>query len=196
MPASILVSRPSVQRLAIVVAGLTAATVFSSAGLAHAADASAARSVSASAVTVAAEDVELNLSEQEVATLEGQFAIVDSIPDSVLESGNAATKEWLIMEGFLSPTADGKDYTQPVPEGWWETAKCAAAIATFIGTNLVSASKLLKIKKYIKELGGIKKSAKLMLKASTWSERLQIGGNALVGLAAELLGYSLIKNNC
>lgn len=66
----------------------------------------------------------------------------------------------------------------------------------FIGTNIVSAAKLLRIKKYIQALGGVRKAAELLLKASNWEERLRIGGGALVGLAAEFFGFYLITNNC
>ncbi len=79
---------------------------------------------------------------------------------------------------------------------WWSIAKCAGAIATFVGTNMISVSKLLKVKKLIADLGGIRRSAELILRASTWEERMRIGGTALVALAGEILGYSLIRNNC
>ncbi|MCJ0870826.1 hypothetical protein [Streptomyces sp. AP-93] len=196
MPKSITTSRPRVQRMAIMVAGITAVSIFSTAGLAQAAESTAVSTATASTATAIAGDPEINLSEQEVQQLEAQFSIIESIPDSVLQAGDDATRAYLILEGVVAYTGKGKEVTQPVPNGWWETAKCAAAIATFIGSNLVVASKLIKIKQYISALGGIKKAAGLMLRASTWSERLAIGGNALVGLAAEILGYSMIRNNC
>ena len=82
------------------------------------------------------------------------------------------------------------------PDGWWQDTKCALAIATFIGTNLVTAAKLLKIKEYIEALGGVAEAAELLLRCSTWAERLSVGGTALVNLCAEILGVSLIKANC
>lgn len=92
----------------------------------------------------------------------------------------------------------GEDTAFPVvaDPNWWSIAKCAAAITWFIGTNIVVVSKLIKIKKYIAALGGIRRSAELILRASTWEERLRIGGGALVGLASEILGFAAIRNNC
>lgn len=79
---------------------------------------------------------------------------------------------------------------------WWEIAKCVAAIAWLIGSNIVIVAKLIKIKQYIAALGGIRRAAELMVRASTWEERLRIGGGALVGLASEVLGISAVRNNC
>lgn len=79
---------------------------------------------------------------------------------------------------------------------FWEIAKCVAAITWLIGSNIVIVAKLIKIKKYIAALGGIRRSAELMIRASTWEERLRIGGGALVGLASEVLGISAVRNNC
>jgi hypothetical protein len=78
----------------------------------------------------------------------------------------------------------------------WQITKCAAALTWFVGSNIVIVSKLIKIKQYINALGGFRKSAELLLRASTWEERLRIGGGALVGLASEVLGVAAIRNNC
>lgn len=79
---------------------------------------------------------------------------------------------------------------------FWDVTRCVASIAWFIGTNIVAPLKLLKIKRYIEALGGVRASANLMLRAATWAERLNVGGGALVGLAAELLGIAAIQDNC
>jgi len=79
---------------------------------------------------------------------------------------------------------------------FWSIAKCAAAIAAFVATNMLVVSKLIKVKQYINALGGFRRAAELMLRASTWEERFRIGGNALAALAAEILGFALIRNNC
>lgn len=90
------------------------------------------------------------------------------------------------------------DVTFPVvaDPSLWQITKCAAALTWFVGSNLVVVSKLIKIKQYINALGGFRKSAELLLRASTWEERLRIGGGALVGLASEVLGVAAIRNNC
>lgn len=79
---------------------------------------------------------------------------------------------------------------------WWAVAKCAGAIAAFVGGNFLAVSKLIKVKQYINALGGFRKSAELLIKAGTWEERFRVGGEALVGLAGEILGYAVIDNNC
>lgn len=116
------------------------------------------------------------------------FSAILACPDSVIEQGANATEAWMKTHGYLT--------TEMAPDGWWQDTKCALAIATFIGTNLVSATKLLKIKEYIEALGGVAEAAELLLKCSTWAERLSVGGTALVNLAAEILGVSIIKDNC
>lgn len=116
------------------------------------------------------------------------FSAIIACPDSVIEQGTNATENWMKAHEYLS--------TEMAPDGWWQDTKCALAIATFIGTNLVGATKLLKIKEYIEALGGVAEAAELLLKCSTWAERLSVGGSALVNLAAEILGVSLIKENC
>ncbi|KAK4149795.1 hypothetical protein C8A00DRAFT_37612 [Chaetomidium leptoderma] len=78
----------------------------------------------------------------------------------------------------------------------WKITKCVAAIVQLIGTTAVPAAKLLRIKKYIKALGGAKQAVKLMLGATSKAEKLRVGGKALVNLAAELLGISTVKKNC
>ncbi|WP_255294889.1 hypothetical protein [Bacillus sp. AFS041924] len=79
---------------------------------------------------------------------------------------------------------------------WVRIAKCSGALALFVGSNLIAASKLLKIKKYISALGGFTEAASLLLRASTWEERLRIGGTALVGLAGEITGATGVWAAC
>lgn len=124
--------------------------------------------------------------------LEKVFSVIEEIPDEVLEEGDDATNEWMTEHGYRS-TPEKRDLEE---RQLVEIAKCAAAIAAFIASNAIGAAKLLRIKKYIAALGGIRKSAELLLKASTNAERLQQGGEFLALLAGEILGFSLISNNC
>lgn len=80
--------------------------------------------------------------------------------------------------------------------GWWKVVGCAAAITWLIGSNLLAVAKLIKIKKYIQALGGVKAPARLVVGATTWEERMRVGGSALVGLAAELVGVAGVKSAC
>ncbi|CAM3133788.1 hypothetical protein [Sporolactobacillus spathodeae] len=71
---------------------------------------------------------------------------------------------------------------------WGKIAACSAAIAWFIGSNLFAAAKIIKAKKYIKELGGLWEASKLLTRATSWEEKLRIGGNAFKSLAATITG--------
>ncbi|MCY9339954.1 hypothetical protein MOF28_16575 [Bacillus haynesii] len=71
---------------------------------------------------------------------------------------------------------------------WAKIGACSAALAWFIGSNLFAAAKIIRVKKYIKELGGLKETAKLLAGATTWEEKLRVGGSAFKSLAAEITG--------
>jgi hypothetical protein len=129
--------------------------------------------------------------------LERVFATLKEVPDEVLEKGDDETDKWMVEHGYR-PTHDKREVFDRDLEDrqFWDVAKCAGAIAAFIASNALAAAKLLRIKKYIEALGGVKESAELLLKASTTAERLQEGGQALALLAGEILGVSMISNNC
>lgn len=78
---------------------------------------------------------------------------------------------------------------------FWRILACAGALAGFVGGNVYVPWKLAKIRRYINGLGGFRKSAMLMLRASTWEERMRYGGKALVGLA-ELGGVTTVRSAC
>ena len=78
----------------------------------------------------------------------------------------------------------------------WQVTKCAAAITLVIGSTVFAAAKILRIKKYIAALGGIKSAATLLMGATTAAERLEIGGSALMNLASEILGIAAVQDNC
>jgi hypothetical protein len=55
---------------------------------------------------------------------------------------------------------------------WTKIGKCAGSIAWAIGSGLFGGAKLIKIKNYIAELGGLQKAAKLLVGATTWEEKI------------------------
>jgi hypothetical protein len=149
--------------------------------------------------------------------LSSLFDVLDTIPDSVLESGDAALDAWLVANGLREPGAvkrsedvvldtrgvDGEMETSLFERAalqarvsWWKVAKCVAAIVQMLATTAVPAAKILRIKKYIKALGGAKQAVKLLLGATSKAEKLKAGGEVLVNLSAELLGISSVKKNC
>ena len=78
----------------------------------------------------------------------------------------------------------------------WQITKCAASIVWLIGSTVFVGAKLLKIKRYIKALGGVKTAAQLLMTATTTEEKLKVGGSALVKLAEEILGIAAVQENC
>ena len=129
--------------------------------------------------------------------LEAIFEAIEEIPDEVLEKGDDEADNWLVEHGYR-PKHDKREVLDRDLEDrqLWDVAKCVGAIAAFIASNAIGAAKLLRIKKYIAALGGIRKSAELLLKASTNAERLKEGGEILALLAGEILGTAAIANNC
>ncbi|TQR36041.1 hypothetical protein C7Y47_07115 [Lysinibacillus sphaericus] len=73
---------------------------------------------------------------------------------------------------------------------WVAIGACSAALVWFVGSNLFVAAKILKVKKYVQALGGFKETAKLIAGATSWEEKLRVGGSALRSLAAEITGVT------
>lgn len=141
-------------------------------------------------------------------SLDRLFAEIEAIPDEILEEGDEALHQWLVANGHRADDANLKrdvddanlsifDRSALVARASaWKIAQCVAAIIEVIATTAVPAAKLLRIKKYIKALGGTKKAVKLLLSATTTEEKLRVGGQALVRLAKEVLGISSIQSKC
>ena len=132
--------------------------------------------------------------------LERVFGAIMEIPDEVLEDGEDATDKWLIGHGYRPPH-DKRDVLdlesrELAERDIWDVLKCVGGISAFLATNTVAPLKLLRVKRYIKSLGGIREAAELLLKASTRAERLEVGGEVLELLAGEILGTALIADNC
>jgi hypothetical protein len=150
--------------------------------------------------------------------LDRLLAEIDEIPDDVLEKGDEALHKWLVDHGQRSGDEKLKRDTDEEPDvdadvdtdnlsiiergelvarvSWWKVTKCVAAIVKLLATTAVPAAKLLRIKKYIKALGGAKKAVKLLLSNTSKAQKLKAGGKVLVALAKELLGISSVKDNC
>lgn len=71
------------------------------------------------------------------------FSAIEDIPESVIERGDKAVKEWL--ERRIQSAADLHT------RGFWG---CVWAVAKFAALNAIAVSKILKIRKAIKALGG------------------------------------------
>lgn len=174
-----------------------------------------------SLVTRSIDAANFNFTKEFEPGLNSIFEAFLAIPDEVLKEGDDSVHKWLVDHGFRNAdaildldddnnnnipdilenegdvqTRDDGNVVTLAARGWWEVTKCVAAIAQVIGTTAIPAAKLLRIKKYIQELGGIKDTVKLLLGATSKAEKLKAGGEALVLLSSELLGITLIQKNC
>jgi hypothetical protein len=137
---------------------------------------------------------DLEISAQSTIPLEVLFAEIDSIPDEILLAGDEATNDWLVEHGLREPDAvveeSKRDLVALEDRGVWG---CVWAI----GKTAFPAAKLLKIKKYIKALGGVKKSVQLILKAGkNYKKAIKIGGKTLWNLIKLISGFSDIEKEC
>lgn len=182
----------------VAVIALSAAIGATSVQGAHAAVPTASRTAtSASAPSVATAQTQL----------EEALTRINAVPDSVIVQGDAA------VSGYLQAKSSTANSTQRASGGVqpmfgigdaWHIAKCAAAITVAIGGVAVPVAKVLKIKKLIKEVGGVKSLASKIIDVAKGSGSLgkriksvfKEFGTGVVGLAAEVLGIDAIASNC
>jgi len=78
----------------------------------------------------------------------------------------------------------------------WKITKCVLAITWVVGTTVFVAAKITKVKAAIKGLGGIKEAAKLLVGATSRTEKLQALGSAGASAASYFLGIDTIQDDC
>ncbi|PPB48686.1 hypothetical protein C4K88_13265 [Arthrobacter pityocampae] len=116
-----------------------------------------------------------------------------SIPDSVLLEGDAALQQWTAQNPPAGPVT-GSPSDQASTDA--NVFLCTGAIAAAIAGVALPASKILKIKKLMNELGGVSEAVKLMWGASFSYEKMAVAGGAFASLAAELVGIAGIQQEC
>lgn len=79
---------------------------------------------------------------------------------------------------------------------WWKALKCTAAIAWAIGSTVFAVAKLAKIRKYIKALGGLSQTVKLLLGATSKAEKAAAIAKGFATFAAIVFGIDEIYENC
>ncbi|MEU2763450.1 hypothetical protein [Streptomyces sp. NPDC007094] len=190
MSVSIL-SRTSLRRTAVAVAGLTATSVLLTATSAQAAPAE--RPAQAAPVAVTTDDEALGR------TFEEALRIIDALPEEVLAEGEEATVRWLEAHGRGTATADGTPVLYAFNLGG-----CARGIALAVGSNIFAIAKVYKVKKAIDKLGGVtkviqkiqskKKKGKTFKKGIM--EVFEEAGGGIGAIAAEILGIDGVIKNC
>jgi len=145
---------------------------------------------------------ELEIDVQAAIPLEVLLSEIESIPDEVLLAGDEVTTDWLIEHGLRQSDAviegskrgilvrEDNNLVQLESRGFWGCVKA-------IGSTAIPATKLLKIKKYVKALGGVKKAVQMVLKAGkNYKKAMKIGGKTLWNLIKLLSGIDKIDKEC
>ncbi|WP_130451262.1 hypothetical protein [Zhihengliuella halotolerans] len=139
-------------------------------------------------------------SSEQVKDFEAGLEYIMSIPDDVLLRGDVATAEWAKghlrtnVEGVPSAATGGE--AAPVGIMYASVLGCSAAIGTVIATTAIPVAKLLKIKRLVKAVGGVKETVKLMWGASFSYEKISALGGSIGVLAAEFIGVTSIREKC
>ncbi len=110
---------------------------------------------------------------------------IESVPDSVLHQGDSATQDWLRAH---YPDAGSQSRASVIG--------CVGAIGVAVGGVLIPAAKILKIKKLVAQLGGIKEAVQTFWGASFSWEKIQAIGGPVTALGAELLGITAVRTQC
>lgn len=147
-------------------------------------------------VAKASEELKLHnitFSESDLTTF---FRDIEKIPDDLLEYGtqyeinNYLRKNNIHINLYndkLGETA--KDVTIFQPRSFWG---CVGALGTLLVTTAVPAAKILKIKKYVKSLGGVTDAVRYLLGIKGAAS----GGEALKNLILELSGIASVADSC
>lgn len=163
------------------VAGLLAAAMMAF-GMVNVADAA---DMQTSGVSQPSAEEMSYLQEVNANSLQRLLDYYESIPDTVLEQGDVALQAWQNTH----PQQQGPRFRA----NFWG---CAGAIAGVIASTAFPAAKILKIKKLVKALGGVRSAIKIMAGASFSYEKLQALGGAAATLAAELIGIGSVRSQC
>jgi RHS repeat-associated protein len=78
----------------------------------------------------------------------------------------------------------------------YRVAKCVGAILWVVGSSLFAVTKIAKIRGAIRSLGGVRETARLIVGATSWSEKMAVLGRAGASAAAYFLGLATIEDNC
>lgn len=162
--------------------------------------------------------------EDDAPEIENSFALIESIPDEIIDQGGQAVSDWIknyrkggggnkprafnsLESRKAEPEAEPEANPEPQPEStavavaiekrsWIDVARCALAILQAIAENEIPIAKLRRIKELVKLLGGAKETAKLLLKAKSLKQLLIIGGPELAELGEIFFNYRSIIGAC
>lgn len=129
------------------------------------------------------------------------FNAIEQIPDDLLENGshteinNFFKAQGVQLKVYNDAIGETKDILH-IRNKRANAFMCAVSIGELIVTVGIPATKITKIKKYIKALGGVKSAAQLLVGATTVSEKLRGSFIALGEVLRTITGVAGIKENC
>lgn len=139
--------------------------------------------------------------QQDIESLTPIFEAIEQTPDELLLNGNSKQ----INQYFRSKNVKLNVYNDLLGEteddvpiatfrsNYW---RCGLAIGQLLVTVAIPATQLSKIKNYISALGGVWNAARLLVGATSVSEKLRGTLTALSGILLTLTGISDIKDYC
>lgn len=113
-------------------------------------------------------------------------------------NGNDIETSYFVKGNTLTQSIDfNKDTAFPIvaDPNFTKIAKCTAAICWVLASSCFAAAKIIKIKRYIKLLGGVSKAVKEIVAADSIIN-LQRSGGVLAALAAEIIGITAVREEC
>ncbi|KAL9015423.1 MAG: hypothetical protein Q9185_007174 [Variospora sp. 1 TL-2023] len=154
--------------------------------------------LSARAPQEGSDPIPFDFADEDAPWLEDALGEFEAIPDSVLDDGDEALRQWALdYISASSPQPQTRSTAKLVErQDWMQIAKCALAIGKAIAENALPISKIRRIRELIKVLGGAKEVAKMLLKAKSIKQMIIIGGPELKEIAEILLGIADVVNDC
>lgn len=135
--------------------------------------------------------------------LASTFDVITSIPNSVIQQGDAAVKQWIKDHTSSQPPVSSstrdlhlRDSDLEARQSWWNIANCVWTILTVIASDEFPLAKILRIKQLISDLGGAWAVAKMVLRAKSLADLIWLGGQELKDLVDLLLGVDSIQGAC
>jgi hypothetical protein len=145
----------------------------------------------------------------DIEALERAFAVINEIPDSVIDDGDAAIKEWVHSHTDLvarsnndisarsaeaDPEAEaGAEAALEPRQSFTQVLICAGAILKAVAENAVP---IAKVRALIRAIGGVRKLARAVLRARSIDELIKLAGPEAGELAQILLGVTDVVNEC
>ena len=102
----------------------------------------------------------------------------------------------LVQHVDLSATTAFPIVADPFWSTAWQVAKCSAAVVVAVASLAIPVSKVLKLRAFVRAVGGVRNAAGLLVGATSRAEKVRMIGGAIGAGAIEILGIDAIITNC